>query len=106
MNFARCLWAYGSTLHGYRYGSESLIPAKNPYPHSRYGFLLGMSTGMMSGTPGFTHADPYSLLVLGHVAAGVEVRVCSSDCISLMRDLVFGREDIVEFLIDVLVLFR
>lgn len=43
-----------------------------------------------------------SLLVLGRVAAGVEVRECSSDCVSLTRDRVLGREDIVDFLMDVL----
>jgi len=28
-----------------------------PYPHSGYGYMVGMGQGMTTDTPGYTHAD-------------------------------------------------
>ena len=30
------------------------------YTHHGYGFLVGMGVGLTSGTPGYTHAVPYT----------------------------------------------
>jgi len=52
----------GKPARGTGTGLKVQYPQKNPYPHSRYGFLVGTGAGMASDTRGFTRADPYACL--------------------------------------------